>query len=209
MVRSRVERTTTGKGKVQMQVPLEIAFDNVEPSDWIEADIRERAAKLDSLYGRLTACRVRVITPHRQHRTGNVPTVHIELSVPGKDLVVSHSPHRPEDRYAEPGPTLRTVIRDAFKAAERQLKDFKQQIGGEVKTHDVQFHGQVSQLYPNEDHGFLLTNIGTQLYFHRNSVLNNDFDKLKKGDLVHYVETVGDTGPTASKVRIASQQEID
>jgi cold shock CspA family protein len=192
-----------------MQVPLEIAFDNVEPSDWIETDIRERAAKLDSFYGRITACRVRVITPHKQHRTGNVPTVHIELSVPGKDLVVSHAPHRPEDRYAEPAPTLRTVIRDAFKAAERQLKDFKQQIGGEVKPHDVQFHGQVSQLYPNEDHGFLLTNTGTQLYFHRNSVLNNDFDKLKKGDLVHYVEAVGDTGPTASKVRIASQHDLD
>lgn len=192
-----------------MQVPLEIAFDNMEPSDWIEADIRERVAKLDSLYGRLTACRVRIIQPHKQYRTGNIPTVHIELSVPGKDLVVSRAPHRPEDGYAGPVPTLRSVIRDAFEAAERQLKSFKEQLRGEVKRHDVQFHGQVSQLYPEGDHGFLLTNTGTQLYFHRNSVLNNEFDKLKKGDPVHYVETIGDTGPIASKVRLASQHEFD
>lgn len=192
-----------------MEIPLEIAFDNVEPSEWIETDIRERAAKLNALYGRLTACRVRVIAPPKQHRTGNVPAVHIELSVPGKDLVVSRAPHHIEGRDAEPAPTLRSVIRDAFEAAERQLKDFKEQLRGDVKRHDVQFHGQISQLYPEEDHGFLLTNTGTQLYFHRNSVLNNEFDKLKKGDLVHYVETVGDTGPTASKVRLASQHEFD
>ena len=41
---------------------------------------------------------------------------------------------------------------------------------------------------------------GTQLYFHRNSLVNRDFDRLKVGDRVHFVETVGDTGPIASKV---------
>ena len=32
---------------------------------------------------------------------------------------------------------------------------------------------------------------------------------LKKGDRVHYVETVGDTGPTASKVRLGADQRLD
>jgi hypothetical protein len=32
-------------------------------------------------------------------------------------------------------------------------------------------------------------------------VLSGDFDNLKAGDSVHYVEAVGDTGPIATKVR--------
>jgi cold shock CspA family protein len=44
---------------------------------------------------------------------------------------------------------------------------------------------------------------GTQLYFHRNSVMD-DFDQLKPGDPVSFVEATGDTGPTASKVWRAS-----
>lgn len=188
-----------------MQVPLEIAFDNVESSEWMESEIRQRAAKLDARYGRLTACRVRLMAPHKQHRSGNIPEIHIELSVPGKDLVVSHAPHHPEGRHDT---TVRSVIRDGFNAAERQLKDFKQQIRGDVKRHDVQFHGQITQLYPEDDHGFLLTNTGSQLYFHRNSVANDAFDELKKGDLVHYVETTGDTGPIAKTVRPAAQHDL-
>jgi len=30
--------------------------------------------------------------------------------------------------------------------------------------------------------------------------MNGGFDKLKRGDPVHFVEGMGDTGPTASKV---------
>ena len=40
------------------------------------------------------------------------------------------------------------------------------------------------------------------MYFHRNSVLAGDFDSLERGDNVTYVESTGDTGPTASKVRV-------
>ena len=83
---------------------------------------------------------------------------------------------------------------------ESQLKAFKEVQRGEVKPHDEFFAGQVTQLYPQEDHGFLLTHEGTQLYFHRNGLVNRDFDRLKVGDKVHFVETVGDTGPIASKV---------
>ena len=49
-------------------------------------------------------------------------------------------------------------------------------------------------------HAFLLTPTGGQLYFHRNSMVNRDFDRLEVGAKVHFIETVGDTGPIASKV---------
>jgi aspartate/tyrosine/aromatic aminotransferase len=93
-----------------------------------------------------------------------------------------------------------TPVFGAIKAAERRLLDYKRKQRGEVKPHDESFAGQVTQLYPQEDHGFLLTHEGTQLYFHRNSLMQRDFDALKVGDRVHFVETVGDTGPIASKV---------
>jgi cold shock CspA family protein len=190
-----------------MQVPLEISFHNMDASPAVESEIRERAAKLDKLYPRLVGCRVAVELLHRQHRTGNVYDVHIELRVPGAELVVSREPHRAKERYANPD--VRTSLRDAFKAAEQQLKDFKEQQRGEVKTHEPMFQGQVSQLYPAEDHGFILTNEGSQLYFHRNSVMNDDFDRLKRGDAIHFIETDGDTGPIASKVWLGPDHHMD
>lgn len=192
-----------------MEVPLELSFHNIQPSDAIEAVVRERANKLGAIYNRLVVVRVHVEAQMKRHRTGNIYTAHIELGVPGKDLVVSKAPHKPKRKYADPD--LYTIIREAFDTAERQLKDFKAQISGDVKTHesDMLFQGQVAQLYPEQDHGFLLTKEGGQLYFHRNSVLNNAFDKLKKGDVVHYVETVGDTGPIASKVRLSAEHRPD
>jgi cold shock CspA family protein len=97
-------------------------------------------------------------------------------------------------------PGCRLALRNAFKAAERRLLDYKRRQRGEVKPHEESFAGQISQLYPAEDHGFLLTHEGTQLYFHRNSLVQRDFDALQVGDRVHFVATVGDTGPIASKV---------
>jgi cold shock CspA family protein/ribosome-associated translation inhibitor RaiA len=190
-----------------MKVPLEITFHNVQSSEWIEAAIREQVLKLEKIYPRLVGCRVAVEALHKQHRTGNVYDVHIELRLPGSELVVSREPHRAKEKYAEPN--LRTSLRDAFAVAERQLKDFKQRQSGEVKTHEPMFQGQVSQLYPQEDHGFILTNEGTQLYFHRNSLLDADLDKLKRGDAVHFIASDGDTGPIARKVWLGPDYHLD
>jgi ribosome-associated translation inhibitor RaiA len=68
-------------------VPLEIGFHGLPSSEWIEEAIREHAAKLEKLYPRLVGCRVSVEELHKQHRTGNVHEVHIELRLPGGELV--------------------------------------------------------------------------------------------------------------------------
>ena len=62
--------------------------------------------------------------------------------------------------------------------------------------------GQIAEITPAEDFGFLLTASGGLLYFHRNSLLSGHFDRLERGDEVYYVEGLGDTGPTATKVRV-------
>jgi len=118
--------------------------------------------------------------------------------------VVSHEPDHLLRKYKHPD--LRRAINEAFRKAERQLLDLKEQRQGRTKEphHDSenQSLGQVADVDAGGEFGFLLTKEGGLLYFHRNSVLAGDFDQLRRGDEVYYVEDVGDTGPIASKVRV-------
>lgn len=188
-----------------MQVPLVITFHNVERSQWAQDEIRARVAELERIYGRLNSCRVRV-DQRAENRSGSIPPVlRIELGIPGhKELVVSHEPEHLLRKYQRPD--LHNAIHEAFHTAARRLRDLKEQREGRTKEalHDAenQSLGQVSELDPGADHGFLLTKEGSSLYFHRNALLSGSFDKLKPGDEVYYIEDVGDTGPIATKVRL-------
>lgn len=181
-----------------MDSPLEITFHNMRSSDVIEGDIRKRVTKLEKLYGRMVSCRVSIEARTRQHHTGNVYEVHVDMRVPRGHLVVSKEPHHVGERHANTD--VKASIRDAFDAAEAQLRSFGKKQGGEAKSHASPLHGSVAELFADRDYGFILTSEGARLYFHRNSVMNGGFDKLKRGDTVQFVEDMGDTGPTASKV---------
>jgi ribosome-associated translation inhibitor RaiA/cold shock CspA family protein len=188
-----------------MQKPVEISFHNLEPSKQAEAAIREHVGRLERMYERMTACRVRV-DQRNQNRTHSIPpVVHIEISVPGrKEIVVAHEPAHLQRKFQ--APDLHNAINEAFRIAEHRLSKFKEKLTdhGEQATHEAanEFRGQVAELTPEKDCGFLMTKEGSLLYFHRNSLLNGDFDSLRRGDDVTYVETMGDTGPIARKVRV-------
>ena len=187
-----------------MQVPIEIAFHNLDPIPWAEEEIRSRIAKLEQIFDRLVTCRVRVDQRANNSSRNIPPVVRIELGVPGKDLVVSHEPDHLQHKFQSPD--LRNAINEAFRIAEDQLAEYKRQMQDRSTEplHAVQNQvlGQVADIDPSGDFGFVLTNTGGMLYFHRNSVLSGDFTKLRRGDEVHYIEEMGDTGPTASKVRV-------
>ena len=74
-----------------------------------------------------------------------------------------------------------------------------------MKAHDVLPHGRVSRLYPHEDYGFIATRDGHEVYFHRNSVVNDAFDRLEVGAEVSYVEQDGRKGPQASTVKLVGR----
>ena len=188
-----------------MQVPLEIAFHHIERSEQAENEIRTRVADLEKIYERLVFCRVRIDQRAKDVTWTIPPVVRIELGIPGHgEIVVSHEPDHLLRKYKHPD--LRSAINEAFRKAERQLLDLKEQRQGRTKEphHDSenQSLGQVADMDGGGDFGFLLTREGGLLYFHRNSVLLGDFDQLRRGDEVYYVEDVGDTGPIASKVRV-------
>jgi cold shock CspA family protein len=187
-----------------MQVPLEIAFHNIDKSEWAENTIRDHVDRLDGIYGRLTACRVRV--ERRANASHSIPpVVRIEMSIPGgRDLVVAHEPDHLQRKFQ--APDLRNAIHEAFRIAERRLGQIKDKRTDHTAAVDHEaaheFSGQVAEMEAERDFGFLLTKEGGLLYFHRNSLLSGDFDALARGQLVSYVEDVGDTGPIATKVRV-------
>jgi ribosome-associated translation inhibitor RaiA len=194
-----------------MQVPLEISFHNIDSIPWAEDEIRSRATDLERIFERLTSCRVHIDQRAKNNNGTIPPVVHIELGIPGRrDLVVSHEPDHLMRKYQRPD--LHKAINEAFRIAERQLLDLKEQLSGRTKEphHDSEnlSLGQVAELTPEKDSGFILTKEGSLLYFHRNRMISGDFDKLKRGTDVYYVEEVGDTGPIADKVWVKNADQI-
>ncbi|MBK8016080.1 MAG: ribosome-associated translation inhibitor RaiA [Betaproteobacteria bacterium] len=108
-----------------MQTPLQITFRDVPHSDAMETHIREKAAKLESLFSPIMACHVKVELPHKHKHQGKHFCVSLDVRVPGAELVVNH--HRHEDAYI--------ALRDAFDAAKRQLEDHHRRVRGGVKHH--------------------------------------------------------------------------
>jgi cold shock CspA family protein len=100
------------------------------------------------------------------------------------------------------------AIRDAFNAAGRQLEEHVKRRRSKVKTHELPPHGIISKLCPDEDYGTIETSDGREIYFHRNSVLNADFDKLENGARVHFTEEMGEEGPQASSVHVEGRRHI-
>jgi cold shock CspA family protein len=95
-------------------------------------------------------------------------------------------------------------IRDAFDAARRQLQDHLRVERGKVKVHEGPPHGKIVELVRDQDFGRIETPDGREVYFHRNSVLNADFDKLETGAAVWFSEESGDRGPQATTVHVIS-----
>jgi ribosomal subunit interface protein len=189
-----------------MQIPAEIAFHNIDSSDSIEVAIRDHIARLERIYDRMTTCRVRV-DQRNQNSSGSIPpVVRIEISVPGHgEIVVAHEAGHLQRKFQ--APDLHNAVNEAFRIAETRLSRYKDKLTDRTigETHEAaqEFTGQVAEMDPGNDHGFLMTKEGGLLYFHRNSVLSGDFDALRRGDDVTYVEEMGDTGPIASKVRVS------
>ena len=110
-----------------MNKPLQVLFHGLDRSDAVEDHVREKVTKLEHLFPQITACRVTIALPHQHHQQGKRFDVRIDVSVPGKELVVNRD-HGDEDMYI--------TLRDAFDAAKRQLDDHVRASRGEVKHHE-------------------------------------------------------------------------
>ena len=186
-----------------MKLPLQITFQNLGASEALSTKIRQHADKLERHCDRITSCRVAVEVPHHHHGTGNQFRVRVEVGVPGKKLVANREAdehHANTDAYV--------AIRDAFDNMRRQLDDYSREQRREVKLHQTPAHGQIVELARSEDHWRIETSDGRSVYFHRNSVIDADFDRLEVGMDVRYDEAMGDQGPQASTVHLIGKHHI-
>lgn len=190
-----------------MQLETQTTFRGVQRSDALDALIRDEAAKLERFFDGIMSCRVLVEPAHEHQRRGSPYHVRIELHVPGQEIVVSHLPSvtaapyeagRGEEidaRFKDP----QLAVHDAFKKAGRRLQDYARRLAGDVKEHGEPLpHGHVARL--GDGYGFLESSDGREIYFHRNSVLDDGFDALRVGAAVRFVEEQGESGPQASTV---------
>jgi cold shock CspA family protein len=100
------------------------------------------------------------------------------------------------------------AVRDAFDVARRQLEDFVRHQRGDVKSHETPPHARVSKLFPEGGYGFLETPDGREIYFHRNSVLHEGFNRLKINSEVRFSEEMGEKGPQASSVTLIGKPPV-
>jgi ribosome-associated translation inhibitor RaiA len=116
-----------------MQVPLQVTFEEIAHSDAVEARVREEMDMLEQFYARIISARVAISRPQHRHHKGGTYRVRIHLTLPdAADIAVSRDPAATgahEDVYV--------TIRDAFKAARRQLQDVVRKRQGHVKQHET------------------------------------------------------------------------
>jgi len=182
-----------------MQIPLQITFEGgLEGSESLRARIEREAAKLERFHDRITSCRVAVIGRAGRRRHGDLYAVRLQITGPGAaDVVVDRNPpadHAHEDAFV--------AIRDAFNAARRRLQDRRRRMAGQVKAREEVPVGKVIRLFRDEGYGFIETADGREVYFHRNALVNGDFDRLGQGDQVRFYEREGEKGPQASTVHL-------
>ncbi len=182
-----------------MQVPLEITFHELDRSEAVEARVRERVQRLERFHKGITSVHVGIEKPHRHHVHGNLYHVRVEARVPGTELVVSRDPGDNEAHK-----DVMVAVRDAFDAMERQLANHARRQRKDVKHHEGRpDQGRIGRIFHDRGFGFIDTLDGREIYFHRNSVIDAEFESLETGQAVELVITNGDTpeGPLASTVR--------
>jgi len=184
-----------------MQTAPELIFHDIERSAWVENYILERVQRLDRFADGITSCRVSLTRDQASHHKGNRYSVMIEARTPpNHDLAV-----RKAKVIREMQTQLPALINLAFGAIERQLKKTSELRRNDEKRHDGQPHGIVEKLF-DEGYGFLrAVDDDRQVYFHRNSVLHGDFERLAIGTEVRYTPQDGDDGPQASSVQIVAR----
>lgn len=182
-----------------MQIPVQVTFEGgLETSDALRARIEREAAKLERFHDRITSCRVAVIGRGHRRRQGDLYAVRLQITGPGDaDVVIDRNPpadHAHEDAFV--------TVRDAFAAARRRLQDRRRRMAGQVKVHEEPPRGHVSQLFPEDGYGFIESADGREIYFHRNAVMNDAFDRMAAGAEVRFAEEEGEKGPQASTVHL-------
>jgi len=189
-----------------MDVPPEIAFRGVEPTDTLKERILDGIDDLEEVHDRLVSCRVMVedTTPGRS--SGKIYRVRLDIGVPNRTVVVDFKP--------DGGNEIRDVyqaVKQAFDIGRRRLDQIRERDRDRSHGRDLPPHGRVIKLLTTDtgtQYGFLLSGDGREIYFHENAVADADYEDLEVGTEVRFTERRGDEGPQASAVTPLDSAEV-
>ena len=97
-----------------MKQPLQIRFLGLQPSEAVEAAVREKAARLDHVFPEIMACRVSIELAHKHQQQGRRYAVRVDATLPGHELVV--------DRVLDDD--VYVALRNAFDDIKRRIEGF-------------------------------------------------------------------------------------
>ena len=191
-----------------MKIQPEITYRNLEQSDAINQLITEKIAKLERLCSYMNRCEVVLEKTQDRPKTGSPYRVRIDITIPPNHEIVGESHPSEQKQYVG----LDTVVREAFSKAERQVKDLtqKQRESEHSKQHQaIDTTAIVTKLFREDGYGFIKSlDMDEEVYFHRNSVIHGDFDRIELGTGVRYTAVEGEQGLQASSVHIVDKPGV-
>ena len=169
----------------------------VNPESFGEAEregVETRIRKLSE--GRADVIDVRVVArPGGHHRHGG-HEVRITCEARGRQIVAARTK-----------PDASLALNEAMDVFERELSRLR---GRRAERRGREAHaappesGVIDEVRADEDHGFILTDAGERVYFHRNALQGAlDFRRLEEGQRVRLDIEGGDKGLQATVVRPA------
>jgi len=184
---------------LKMQIEPIISYHNVDPSPAVNTVVHRRIKALELRDDRITGCDVTLEAPQKRKRHGRVFKVRLNLHLPGPDLSIAR-----ETAQGSAQDDLVLAVNRAFSAAEKALKKRKKKLDGiEVKHHPPVLHGEITELEPELGYGWVQADDGRKVYFQRDGMTSNDWQRLHKGIRLRFREMQGEKGAFAASVTIA------
>jgi cold shock CspA family protein/ribosome-associated translation inhibitor RaiA len=182
-----------------MQSPARITFQNTEPSVAVEARVHEHIAHLERFHPEIVACRIEIAALPVHKPPYATYDVQVEIETADRVIHVRSETADP-DAYVD----VFIALRDAFDAAKRTLRRLAAERNGESHRTSSRV-GTIAHLA--NGYGRIAADDGHTVYFHRSCLHNTRFSALSVGTLVEFEEDLGNHGPQAAAVRLASRMQ--
>jgi cold shock CspA family protein/ribosome-associated translation inhibitor RaiA len=161
--------------------------------DLDEAERDEIEARLDLLaLGQDDLIDLRIAGQETGHHRHGGREVRITCQARGREIVVARAQ-----------PDLGLALNEAVDVFEREVHRLrrKRRDLSRKQPPEPPHVGIVDRIFREEGYGFILTDAGEQVYFHRNAVKEGlDFDQLEEADRVALNVEAGREGPQATSV---------
>lgn len=168
-----------------MDIEIQTQHVDLQP-EW-RAFIDERLSRLLERYPKLI--RVHVTLKHGPHHLHGAEQVDIVATCPGATL-----------RAAKQEEEMRAALHAALDVLERELVAHHEERHHFGKPPGPRPSGTIERIFRDRGYGFIVTDGGEQVYFHRNALHELDFASLQTGLPVELEIERGKRGPQASRV---------